>query len=199
MDNTVPGKGGAVHQVRATLYKLPCVLFKEELNWRLKQASNHRKCANITTHASFGCSVFYQHKITFILKGLSLLLFTCSAASVYKTDTITHTGPPSAVMAEVVQPSTITPPLLMFIQGSPVLGSLTKLHIKHFHAEYLPAITTVPIKARFHTSLLLAMHTWPFQEFRWYFFFAWDGPEWWAECLGCFLPWQHRAGNNYGV
>lgn len=139
--------------------------------------------------------LFYQHKITFILKRLSLLFFTCSTASVYKTDTITHTGPPSAVMAEAVQPSTITLPLLMFIQGSPVLGSLTKSHIKHFHAEYLPAVTTVPIKARFHTSSLLAMHSRPFQEFRWYFFFAWDGPEWWAECLGCFLPWQHRAGN----
>ena len=57
MDNTLPGKGGAVHQIRAILYKLPWVLFKEELKQRLKLASKHRKCANITLHASFGCSV----------------------------------------------------------------------------------------------------------------------------------------------
>ena len=135
--------------------------------------------------------LFYQHKITFILKGLSLLFFTCSTASVYKTDTITHTGPPSAVMAEAVQPSTITLPLLMFIQGiqgSPVLGSLTKSHIKHFHAEYLPAVTTVPIKARFHTSSLLAMHSRPFQEFRWYFFLCLRWPRVMSRMSGWFSP-----------
>lgn len=151
-------------------------------------------------------AVLSTYKITFTLKGLSLLFFhRFHSKCIQNKHNNTHW---TTLSCNGRSCSTINYHSSAFNvhSGLPSVGKLDKVAHQAFSCR---AFTR-----RYHCSnqskishkftagngmIAEAMHSGPFQEFRWCFFFAWDGPEWWAECPGCFLPWQHRAGNNYGV